>query len=44
MESAVEVVEVVPDSPADRGGLRGEDLIVAIDGVADAERRRASSG
>jgi S1-C subfamily serine protease len=32
MESAVEVVEVVADSPADRGGLRAEDLIVAIDG------------
>jgi S1-C subfamily serine protease len=32
MTSAVEVVEVVPDSPADRGGLRAEDLIVAIDG------------
>jgi S1-C subfamily serine protease len=31
--SAVEVIEVVPDSPADRGGLRAEDLIVAIDGV-----------
>jgi S1-C subfamily serine protease len=33
MKSAVEVVEVVRDSPADRGGLRAEDLIVAIDGV-----------
>jgi S1-C subfamily serine protease len=33
MSSAVEVVEVVPDSPAARGGLRAEDLIVAIDGV-----------
>ena len=32
MASAVEVVEVVPDSPAARGGLRAEDLIVAIDG------------
>jgi serine protease Do len=32
MASAVEVVEVVPDSPADRAGLRAEDLIVAIDG------------
>src|SRR3954470_8294645 len=32
MTSAVEVVEVVPDSPAERGGLRAEDLIVAIDG------------
>jgi S1-C subfamily serine protease len=33
MRSAVEVVEVVGDSPAERGGLRAEDLIVAIDGV-----------
>ena len=32
MTSAVEVVEVVPDGPAARGGLRAEDLIVAIDG------------
>jgi S1-C subfamily serine protease len=34
MGSAVEVVEVVPGSAAERGGLRAEDLIVAIDGVA----------
>jgi S1-C subfamily serine protease len=34
MRSAVEVVDVVPDSPAARGGLRPEDLIIAIDGVA----------
>jgi S1-C subfamily serine protease len=34
MSSAVEVVDVVPDSPAARGGLRPEDLILAIDGVA----------
>jgi S1-C subfamily serine protease len=33
MRSAVEVVEVVPDSPAGRAGLRAEDLILAIDGV-----------
>ncbi|HEX7223279.1 MAG TPA: PDZ domain-containing protein, partial [Candidatus Limnocylindrales bacterium] len=33
MESAVEVVEVVAGSPAERDGLRAEDLIVAIDGV-----------
>jgi serine protease Do len=33
MESAVEVVEVVPGSPADRAGLRPEDMIVAIDAV-----------
>ena len=32
MSSAVEVVEVLPDSPAQRAGMRGEDLIVAVDG------------
>jgi S1-C subfamily serine protease len=32
LRSCVEVVEVVPDSPADRAGLRAEDLIVALDG------------
>jgi S1-C subfamily serine protease len=32
-ERAVEVVEVVGDSPAARAGLRSEDLIVAIDGA-----------
>jgi len=31
-ERAVEVVEVIGDSPAARAGLRPEDLIVAIDG------------
>src|SRR5438270_926037 len=31
--SGVEVVEVIEGSPAARAGLRGEDLIVAIDGV-----------
>jgi S1-C subfamily serine protease len=31
-ERAVEVVEVVEDSPAARAGLRAEDLIVAVDG------------
>jgi S1-C subfamily serine protease len=30
--AAVEVVEVVPDSPAAAAGLRPEDLIVAVDG------------
>jgi len=30
--AGVEVVEVVPDSPAAAGGLRAEDLIVAVDG------------
>ena len=29
--TAVEVVEVVPDSPADRAGLRPEDLILTLD-------------
>jgi S1-C subfamily serine protease len=32
-DNAVEVVEVVGDSPAARAGLRAEDLVVAIDGV-----------
>jgi S1-C subfamily serine protease len=31
-ESGVEVVEVVPDSPASHAGLRPEDLIVELDG------------
>ena len=32
-DRAVEVVEVVSDSPAASAGLRAEDLIVAVDGV-----------
>ncbi|WP_028065829.1 S1C family serine protease [Solirubrobacter soli] len=32
-DNAVEVVEVVGDSPAARAGLRAEDLVVAIDGA-----------
>jgi S1-C subfamily serine protease len=32
-DNAVEVVEVIGDSPAARAGLRAEDLIVAIDSV-----------
>jgi S1-C subfamily serine protease len=33
VETGVEVVEVVPGSPADRGGVRTEDLIVEVDGT-----------
>jgi serine protease Do len=32
--AGVEIVEVVPGSPAAQAGLRAEDLIVAVDGVA----------
>ncbi len=32
-DMCVEVVEVLPDTPAARAGLRAEDLIVAIDGT-----------
>lgn len=36
--TAVRVTEVVPDSPADEGGLEVDDVIIAIDGQAlDAE-------
>ncbi|HEX2049119.1 MAG TPA: trypsin-like peptidase domain-containing protein [Actinomycetota bacterium] len=33
----VEIVEVVPNSPAARAGLRSEDLILDVDGVAVAD-------
>jgi S1-C subfamily serine protease len=41
--AAVEVVEVMPDSPADAAGLRPEDLIISLDGepiddVTDVQR------
>jgi serine protease Do len=32
--SGIEVIEVAPDSPAQRAGLRAEDLIVELDGIA----------
>ena len=32
-EAAVEVVEVVPGSPADRAGLRPEDLVLTLAGA-----------
>jgi S1-C subfamily serine protease len=36
-EAAIEVVEVVSGSPAERAGLRPEDLIVDVDGVPVAD-------
>ena len=44
----IEVVEVVPGSPADRAGLRTEDIILEIDGApvedaADLQRRMVDS-
>jgi serine protease Do len=33
IEAGVEVVEVMPDSPADRAGIRAEDLLVELDGA-----------
>lgn len=32
-EHGVEVLSIVPDSPAGRGGLRPEDIVVTVDGV-----------
>jgi serine protease Do len=36
-DAGVEVLEIVPASPADRAGLRPEDLIVEVDGLAVAD-------
>jgi len=36
MDTAIEVIEVLEDSPAERAGLRPEDLIVSVDGTATA--------
>jgi serine protease Do len=33
-QGCVEIVEIVPDSPADKAGIRVGDLIVEVDGVA----------
>jgi S1-C subfamily serine protease len=47
LEGGVEVVEVVPSSPADRAGLKPEDLIVELNGeeVADVnELQRLMAG
>jgi S1-C subfamily serine protease len=33
VESGVEVVEVLPDGPADRAGVRAEDLLIEVDGT-----------
>jgi S1-C subfamily serine protease len=36
LDSCIEIVEVVPESPADRAGLRAEDLIVSVNGTPTA--------
>ena len=37
LTSGVEVVEVIPDGPADRSGIRAEDLLIEVDGVPVAD-------
>src|SRR5213592_3210884 len=36
MDTGIEVIEVMADSPAERAGLRPEDLIVSVDGTPTA--------
>jgi S1-C subfamily serine protease len=36
MDTGIEVIEVLPDSPAERAGLRPEDLIVSVNGTPTA--------
>ena len=43
LRAGVEVVEVMPDSPAARAGLQTEDLIVASTGVQSRGSRRSSA-
>ena len=39
-DRAIEVVEVIEDSPAARAGLQAEDLIVGVDGLVGQRRQR----
>ena len=43
IERGVEVVDVVPGSPAERAGLRAEDLIVRLDGDAGRRPERSAA-